>query len=456
MWPARLTPFGSPSPDALARWAEALRLARVELGGGDGGDGDTPLIVAFDSTRGLAEHVNALSGSGQRRLIAVSFGAGALTNALKWELLDAGAGDVLCAAEPTSAGSSAARFERWHAIDSELRSPEVVRHLVGGSRSWLRSLSGLVEAAKFGEEPVLVTGESGTGKELAARLIHALDPRTDKRQFVVIDCTTIVPALSGSELFGHEKGAYTGAASSRDGAFASADGGTLFLDEIGELPIEIQAALLRVIQEGIYKRVGSDTWRRANFRLVCATHRELTDASRFRSDLYHRLACWRLHLPPLRERPDDILPLFEHFARLYGVVEPRLDATVVQFLKARNYPGNVRELKQLAARICRRHVGGAIGAADIPEDERPRLESRERAGSVEAQLGDFVEAAIARGWGLKGIRRTVEDAAVSRAIERCSGSLARAAEILEVTPRALQLRLASRREEEEATELSGE
>jgi DNA-binding NtrC family response regulator len=225
-----------------------------------------------------------------------------------------------------------------------------------------------------------------------------------------------------------------------------ADGGTLFLDEIGELPIEIQAALLRVIQEGIYKRVGSDTWRRANFRLVCATHRELTDTTRFRADLYHRLACWRLRLPPLRERSDDILALFEHFARLYGVSEPQPDASVAEYLKARSYPGNVRELKQLAARICRRHVGGLIGAADIPEDERPRSSFPIRLPSVEDRIEEFVGAAIDRGMGLKGIRRSVEDAAVSLAIERCEGSVSRAAEILEVTPRALQLRLASRRE----------
>jgi transcriptional regulator with GAF, ATPase, and Fis domain len=137
---------------------------------------------------------------------------------------------------------------------------------------------------------VLITGESGTGKELIARLIHALDSRVDKGDFVILDCTTVVPTLSGSEFFGHEKGAFTGAIAQRDGAFAMADGGTLFLDEIGELPLVLQAELLRVIEEGMYKRVGSNTWRKTSFRLLCATNRDLLqEESRgnFRKDLYY-------------------------------------------------------------------------------------------------------------------------------------------------------------------------
>lgn len=139
----------------------------------------------------------------------------------------------------------------------------------------MTALRRIVEVACFTTSPLLLEGESGTGKELVARLFHHLDPREGKRDLIVVDCTTIVPTLSGSEFFGHERGAFTGAMSAREGAFAAADRGTLFLDEIGELPLTMQAELLRVIQEGTYKWVGADHWRKTSFRLVCATNRDL-------------------------------------------------------------------------------------------------------------------------------------------------------------------------------------
>src|SRR5262249_683962 len=148
-------------------------------------------------------------------------------------------------------------------------------------------------------------GESGTGKELIARLIHDLDSRPGKPPLVVVDCTTIVPGLSGSEFFGHERGAFTGAINTRDGAFALANGGTLFLDEIGELPQPMQAELLRVIQERKYKRVGSNAWQHTDFRLVSATNMDLESGvakGAFRGDLYYRIAGWVCRTPPLRER----------------------------------------------------------------------------------------------------------------------------------------------------------
>ena len=133
----------------------------------------------------------------------------------------------------------------------------------------------MIETILFSQAPILLIGESGTGKELISRLIHALDKRADKKKLVVVDCTTIVPELSGCELFGHERGSYTNAIQSREGAFALANNGTLFLDEIGELPMNLQAELLRVLQEGMYKKVGSNSWQKTSFRLVCATHRNL-------------------------------------------------------------------------------------------------------------------------------------------------------------------------------------
>src|SRR6516162_7426096 len=161
-------------------------------------------------------------------------------------------------------------------------------------------------------------GESGTGKEMLAQLIKELDFTARTANLTVVDCTTIVPELSGSEFFGHERGAFTGAINARDGAFALANGGILFLDEIGELPLPLQAQLLRVIQERSYKRVGGSTWHRTEFRLVCATNRnllEMVTRGEFRADLFHRIASFICKLPPLRERIEDIIPLAEHFFR---------------------------------------------------------------------------------------------------------------------------------------------
>jgi len=185
-----------------------------------------------------------------------------------WRLLSAGASDVFAwdhSDDP--AREIAARFERWQMVDEILRSPLVKDNLAGQSPAWIRSLRQIVEVARFTDSSVLITGESGTGKELFAQLVHTLDPRRNKGNLLVCDCTTIVQELSGSEFFGHERGAFTGAVSARDGAFALADGGTLFLDEVGELPTNLQAELLRVTQEHTYKRVGGNSCIRRIFDL---------------------------------------------------------------------------------------------------------------------------------------------------------------------------------------------
>lgn len=234
----------------------------------------------------------------------------------------------------------------------------------------------IVEVATFNDSSILITGESGTGKELFAQLVHTLDKRANKGQLVVCDCTTIVPELSGSEFFGHKRGAFTGAIAARQGAFALADSGMLFLDEVGELTLNLQAELLRVIQERTYKRVGGNTWQKTDFRLVFATNRNLFEEQakdRFRRDFYYRIATWTCQLPSLTERREDILLLAKHFiSQLRPDVPPELDDPVRQYLMVREYPGNVRDLKQLITRMIQHHVGpGAITVGDIPEMERP-------------------------------------------------------------------------------------
>ena len=310
------------------------------------------------------------------RVVALAIG-GELSGEACWRLLEAGAADVLSwNSDSELAIELAQRFERWQAVEEIVRSPAVRERLIGQSRAWVGVLREVVEIAHFSESAILITGESGTGKELVANLIHALDTRPGKRDLIVLDCTTVVPELSGSEFFGHERGAFTHAVATRDGAFALADGGTLFLDEVGELRPTLQAELLRVVQEHAYKRVGSNTWKRSSFRLVCATNRDLRQEEgqgNFRTDFYHRIASWACRLPSLEERRGDIIPLTEYFlARLFPDREaPLLSSPVRDYLLLRNYPGNVRELGQLVARIAHRHVGqGPISVGDIPEEDR--------------------------------------------------------------------------------------
>ena len=278
-----------PARSRRATIAEKLEAAGLRVSSGDAGI-DGPGAVVFEEPGPTAlREVGTLSDAGRRRVVAVPLA----DDVSPWEILAAGAADVISWRGSETAGALAARFVRWRQIDELLDSPLVANNLVGDHPSWRAVLRDIVEVARFTDSSVLITGESGTGKELVARLIHALDDREDKGQLVVADCTTVVPTLSGSEFFGHVRGAFTGAAADREGAFGLADGGTLFLDEVGELPLTLQAELLRVVQEGAYKRVGSDRWLTTGFRLVCATNRDLLAEEaqgRFRRDFYYRIA----------------------------------------------------------------------------------------------------------------------------------------------------------------------
>src|SRR5579883_2807293 len=271
-----------------------------------------------------------------------------------------------------------------------------------------------------------------------------------KRDLVVLDCTTIVPELSGSEFFGHERGAFTGAVSARDGAFARADMGTLFLDEVGDLPLGLQAELLRVVQEHSYKRVGGNQWQQTRFRLVCATNRDLQQdqaEGRFRRDFYYRIAGCTCKLPPLRERTEDILPLAEFFLRqLRPDHEAAMDEAVREYLLQQTYAGNVRDLKQIVTRISHRHVGpGPVSAGDIAEEDRPAVPPS--AGQWNgAELEAAVRGALAGGATLKEIGQAASAAAIRIVTAEEDGNLRRAAQRLGITDRALQMRRAAQRE----------
>jgi len=384
-------------------------------------------------------------------VLAVATGEHAISSRDKWAMLAAGASDVFFwPASSDGAVQIMARIERWHEVTSLLSCTRVRDVLIGDSRPWRQLLEQIVEVAAFTQIPALVTGESGTGKELIASLIHDLDPRPAKKDFVVVDCTTLTAELAGSEFFGHERGAFTGALNAREGAFALADGGTLFLDEIGELGLPMQAQLLRVIQERKYKRIGSNIWRRTDFRLVSATNRDLeaeVASGSFRADLYYRIAGCVCRTPSLQERREDILPLARHFlaqACNCGAT-PEIDVAVQEYLMTRPYPGNVRDLRRTIFRLSHRHVGpGAITVGDVPVEERPAHYAADR-NWPDDEFTRAVRFAVNLGVGLKAIGQATAEAAIRAAVEQENGNLGRAARRLGVTDRALQLRRANNR-----------
>ena len=259
--------------------------------------------------------------------------------------------------------------------------------LLGRSPALRQILDDVARVADTGAS-VLILGETGTGKELVARALHAASRRRD-RPFVTLNCAALPAALVESELFGHEKGAFTGADARRDGRFALADGGTIFLDEVGELPIDLQSKLLRVLQEGQFEPVGSGRTRTVDVRVLAATNRDLRKEARegrFREDLYHRLCVFPIALPPLRERGDDVLLLAEHFignqARKTGRTLAPLSDADRRRLMAYQWPGNVRELQNVIERAAITSRGGALDFDRALPDDRGAGASRAGAGPV--------------------------------------------------------------------------
>jgi len=249
--------------------------------------------------------------------------------------------------------------QRRAAIDtkSSLNNPQGKVKIIGNSRA-LQDVFKIVGRVARTDAPVLVSGESGTGKELVANAIHEYSPRA-KNEVIAINCGAIPENLLESELFGHEKGSFTGAINRRAGLFEQCDGGTLFLDEIGDMPSSVQVKLLRVLQDGTFTRVGSNELQKSDVRIVAATNKNLAEEvskGNFREDLFYRLNVVEIHLPPLRARTDDIPLLADHFLRLTikrnNIPPMRLSAEAMDHLKNHRWPGNVRELENTIARAC--------------------------------------------------------------------------------------------------------
>jgi two-component system nitrogen regulation response regulator GlnG len=283
---------------------------------------------------------------------------------------------------------------------------------------------------------VLITGESGTGKELVARALHRHSARAQK-PFVAINTAAMPKDLLESELFGHERGSFTGAQQQRRGRFEQAEGGTLFLDEIGDMPPELQTRLLRVLSDGNYYRVGGHQQIKANVRVIAATHQNLEQRVRegtFREDLYHRLNVIRLRLPSLRERSDDVPLLARHFlsmsARQLGVEPKRLSDDALAHLVRLEFPGNVRQLENLCHWLTVMAPGQVIEVGDLPAEFRDQVATA--SADWLAALEHEAERRLARGETgiLDGLSRQFERALITKALERTAGRRIEAANLL--------------------------
>jgi DNA-binding NtrC family response regulator len=277
-------------------------------------------------------------------------------------------------------------------VAAEAAGAAVFHGLVGDSPA-MREVFRKIVLYGRAEAAVVITGETGTGKELAARALHAESSRRDG-PYVAVNCSAIAEELLESELFGHEKGAFTGAVRTHRGRFERADGGTLFLDEIGDMPLHTQSRLLRVLEEGQVERVGAEGERKVDVRVLAATNVPLEQAvgqGRFRPDLYHRLSVLRLHLPPLRRRTEDIPRLIGHFLRIfekkYSRHVERLTPEAVSLLQSYLWPGNIRELRNVLERVFVETQGEVIGARSFGEWVRERQDFTPGGWGLEANEG---------------------------------------------------------------------
>jgi two-component system response regulator PilR (NtrC family) len=320
------------------------------------------------------------------------------------------------------------------ALRDQLAGRARLAQLLGKSRA-MQKVFELITKIHSVKTSVLITGESGTGKELVARALHSEGARA-KQPFIAVNCGAIPEELMESELFGHRRGAFTGAVVDKYGMFQDADGGTLFLDEIGELSLALQVKLLRALQERKVKQVGASEEHEVDVRVIAATNRDLeTEVARgaFRADLYYRLNVIELRLPPLRHRREDIPLLAEHFLRRFGAEHgrsPKLSTEAMRRLESYEFPGNVRELENIVERAVALSSGNVIGLSDLPEVKAPRIAAAEPPTALPAE-----------GVDLDRLVSDYERTWVTRALEQTGGVRKRAATLLGISFRSLRYRL---------------
>lgn len=317
-------------------------------------------------------------------------------------------------------------------VDATLSSPEILGQ-AASMQEVFRAIGRLAQSSAT----VMITGESGSGKELVARALHRHSPRAAK-PFVAINTAAMPKDLLESELFGHERGSFTGAQAMRRGRFEQAEGGTLFLDEIGDMPSELQTRLLRVLSDGTFYRVGGHQPMRTNVRVIAATHQDLDARVReglFREDLYHRLNVIRLRLPSLRERREDIPLLSRHFlaksARDLGVDPKRLSDTAMTYLAAHDFPGNVRQLENLCHWLTVMAPTQVIEVGDLPPEFRQQAATAVDADWLAALAGE-IDRVLARNESgiMEGLTRSFERTLIAKALAATGGRRIEAAKLL--------------------------
>jgi transcriptional regulator with GAF, ATPase, and Fis domain len=301
---------------------------------------------------------------------------------------------------------------------------------------WIRKV------APLSDLPVLVTGETGTGKELVARAIHRLDPKRGRAPFVPLNCAALTSTLAESELFGHRKGAFTGAATDRRGLIRAADGGTLFLDEIGELELGLQAKLLRVLQENRVRPVGADREDPVSVRILAATNRDLpamVQQGLFRSDLLYRLNLLTTRVPSLSERADDIETLISHFLQRHGAgADARINPTLLHAVKALHLPGNIRQLENLIRyAIVQAGKDRALGLEHLPAAVWNELSEAEAPKAAEPEPDRWATVLDTNKWSLSRSVSTCERQLLEAALVRSQGNKSAMARLLGITPRSV-------------------
>ncbi|MBU1218472.1 sigma-54 dependent transcriptional regulator [Myxococcota bacterium] len=321
--------------------------------------------------------------------------------------------------------------EYTHYLDNQVHAQYDFGNIIGSSKSLLKVLDNIEKVAPT-SSTVLLRGETGTGKELIAHAIH-LNSNRAADPFVRVNCAALASGILESELFGHERGAFTGAVSRRMGRFEMADRGTLFLDEVGDLPMDIQVKLLRVLQEREFERVGGEETIKVDVRLISATHKNLEDLvskGLFRQDLYYRLNVFPLELPPLRERRDDIRELVNHFVEKYSTVTGKLVRKVEQeffrALDSYDWPGNVRELENLIERAMILSTDGILSMKDLrfgPGFEMPAISTSRTTLALDSEINE------------------TEKSRIIRAVEECRGNMAQTARKLGINRTTLYYRM---------------
>jgi len=423
--------------EAMSLLAEpsALEDTSVVILDGSDASAETTISVIGQSTRGVPilmvgdPDLNRLSEDESRRVIA----------RMEWPLNYTKFVDSLYRAQIFRD-----QFDRSQQRGQQ-RGLQLFRSLVGTSRN-VQSVRRLMEQVADKDVSVLITGESGTGKEVVARNLHYHSSRRE-RPFVPVNCGAIPAELLESELFGHEKGAFTGAITARVGRFELAEGGTLFLDEIGDMPLNMQVKILRVLQERTFEKVGSNRTQTADVRVIAATHKHLEDmivSGDFREDLYYRLNVFPIEMPALRERVEDIpLLINELISRMEKEKRGslRMNSAAIMSLCRHEWPGNVRELANLVERLAIMHPYGVIGVQELPKkfryvddfDENRPLEDSGMPSGIPRLVGLDAPALLpVNGIDLKEYLSNLEKQLIQQALDESGGVVARAAEKLRI------------------------